>query len=95
MDIWKIREKVVAIVTDNAPNIVNAVEKQPKIRHIPCFAHTLNLVVQKAIDESQQLEKIREKVREAVAYFHRVSRQCWPWINNCQQQQITTTERRS
>ena len=71
MDIWQIREKVVAIVTDNAPNIVNAVEKQLKMRHVPCFAHTLNLVVQKAIDESQQLEKIREKVREAVAYFHR------------------------
>ena len=70
MENWEIRNKVIAIVTDNAANIVAAVNKLG-IKHVPCFAHTLNLIVQKAIDESGRLEKIREKVRDVLAYFHR------------------------
>ena len=72
MDTWQIREKVVAIVTASKSNIiVSAVDTQLGIRHVPCFTHTLNLAVQKVIDESGRLEKIREKVRDVVAYFHR------------------------
>ena len=70
MDTWQIRNKVIAIVTDNAANIVAAVRKLG-IKHVPCFAHTINLVVQKAIDDSENLEKIRGKIRDTVAYFHR------------------------
>ena len=40
-DEWNITEKVVAIVTDNAANIVAAVRLNGW-RHVPCFAHTLN-----------------------------------------------------
>ena len=43
---WKLEEKVVAVCTDNAANITAAV-KLAKLKHLPCFAHTLNLVVKK------------------------------------------------
>ncbi|GBP09516.1 Zinc finger BED domain-containing protein 6 [Eumeta japonica] len=45
MEIWKISNKVTAIVSDNVNNIVAAVQSGGW-RHIGCFAHTLNLVVQ-------------------------------------------------
>ena len=39
---WSISEKVVALVTDNASNAV-AAARLTGWKHIPCFAHTLNL----------------------------------------------------
>ena len=64
---WKIEDKVMLIVTDNAANIVNAV-KLAKFKHLPCFAHTLNLVVQKGI---QKLKTLRQKVKAIIEHFHR------------------------
>ncbi|CAH2013573.1 unnamed protein product [Acanthoscelides obtectus] len=66
---WGISEKVVAIVTDNAANQVAAV-KLGSWAHIPCFAHTLNLVVQNGL---QEIKDIRHKVKAVVEYFHRSS----------------------
>ena len=66
---WKIQDKVVLIVTDNAPNIVNAV-KMAKFKHLPCFAHrpTLNLVVQKGI---VRLKPLQQKIKVIIEHFHR------------------------
>ena len=61
---WKIEDKV---VTDNAANIVNAV-KLAKFKHLPCFSHTLNLVVQKGM---QKLKTLRQKVKAIIEHFHR------------------------
>ncbi|CAG5055771.1 unnamed protein product [Parnassius apollo] len=41
---WDIRSKCEAITTDNAQTMINAAAKL-HIRHIPCFAHTLNLTM--------------------------------------------------
>uniref|UniRef100_A0A182PX25 BED-type domain-containing protein n=1 Tax=Anopheles epiroticus TaxID=199890 RepID=A0A182PX25_9DIPT len=46
-----ITNKVVAMITDNASNMKAAV-KELKLDHIPCFAHTLNLIVQHAVNNS-------------------------------------------
>ena len=54
------------IVADNAANIVNAV-KLAKFKHLPCFAHTLNLVVQKDI---QKLKTLLQKVKAIIEHFH-------------------------
>lgn len=44
---WDISSKIVAITTDNAAVMVAAV------RHLGCFAHTLNLLVQKLSQGSE------------------------------------------
>jgi len=64
---WKLEGKVVGVCTDNAANITTAV-KLAKLKHLPCFAHTLNLVVQKGV---ATLAAIQVKVKAIVAHFHR------------------------
>ena len=67
--VWKIEDKIVAIVTDNASNITAAV-RLTGWRHIPCFAHTLNLVVQEAIKADKDLVAVKKKCKEIVTFFH-------------------------
>lgn len=46
-------ENVNAIVTDNAANMVKEVSTVfGNKRHIPCFAHTINLAAQRSMDSS-------------------------------------------
>ncbi|XP_025198007.1 zinc finger BED domain-containing protein 1-like [Melanaphis sacchari] len=61
---WGILNKVTAIVSDSGANIKSAIRLM-NIQHIPCTAHKLNLVVQKALylneddsvgDESNELD---------------------------------------
>ena len=42
---WEITEKIICVVTDNASKIVAAVRLNGW-KHMPCFGHTLNLVVE-------------------------------------------------
>jgi len=58
---------------DNAANIVAAVRLNGW-RHIPCFAHTLNLVVQDSLAADPPLSCIQRKCRDIVSYFHRSSK---------------------
>ncbi|XP_058827230.1 zinc finger BED domain-containing protein 6-like [Topomyia yanbarensis] len=48
---WDIElDNVSCVVTDNGANIVNAVKLQfGEKRHLPCFAHTLNLIASKSV----------------------------------------------
>lgn len=62
---WEINSKIVACVTDNASNMVKAVELR-KWWHIPCFAHSLNQAVQSSIE---LLDETRKKVRNIVEFF--------------------------
>ena len=64
---WGIADKVAAVVTDNAANITAAV-RLSGYRHLPCLAHTLNLVVQQAV---QSIAPLKDKVKHIVEYFHR------------------------
>ncbi|KAJ8909930.1 hypothetical protein NQ315_005649 [Exocentrus adspersus] len=67
---WGIENKITAITTDNASNIVKAT-KLCNWRHIPCFAHTINLIVQSGIDCLKN--NILSKVKAIVEYFKRSS----------------------
>ncbi|KAK3883452.1 hypothetical protein Pcinc_012228 [Petrolisthes cinctipes] len=69
-DEWDIFHKVFCIVTDNGANIVAAVTKCLQVKHVPCFAHTLNLVVQSAMKNSEEVRHVREKVKAIVTFFH-------------------------
>ena len=47
-------EKVVVFVTDNGANMVKAiVDTFGKNRHIPCFAHTLNLICENSLENAE------------------------------------------
>lgn len=87
LDNWKIEKKnVVAVVTDSGANIKKAIiNEYTTERHIPCVAHTINLVVEKAIEKTQEFNKetntksggvpvIISKVREVVTFFKRSSK---------------------
>ena len=58
------------LCTNNANNIV-AAGRLNGLKHLPCFAHTLNLVVQIALKPDTQLFKIQKKCHDIVSYFHR------------------------
>lgn len=68
---WDIQNnKVIAIITDNASNMVKASEIIfGKKRHIPCFAHTLNLVAQRAIENVEGLNVLFKKVKTIITWF--------------------------
>ena len=65
---WNITDKVCCIVTDNASNML-AAARMTGWRHVPCFAHSLNLIVQEAIENDEELSELRQKCRNIVTYF--------------------------
>ncbi|XP_049813602.1 E3 SUMO-protein ligase ZBED1-like [Schistocerca nitens] len=69
---WGIQEKVVCVVSDNAANIVGAI-RLTAWKHIPCFAHTLNLIVQNGLPH---IQPILNKVKKIVEFFKRSSQAC-------------------
>ena len=68
---WQISDKVVCVVTDNAANMVKMVEIL-KIKYLPCFAHTLNLVLQENLN-LESIKSILNRCREIVTYMKRSS----------------------
>lgn len=64
---WGVDKKVVCCLTDNAANVTKAIQTIGWM-HLPCLAHTINLVVRDALQASKP---IIDKVKEAVEYFHR------------------------
>ena len=68
MEEWGIRSKVACMVTDGAANIVACVNSL-QIRHSHCIAHALNLVVKKALEQTEGLGELRGKARRIATYF--------------------------
>ncbi|XP_027877762.1 zinc finger BED domain-containing protein 1-like [Xiphophorus couchianus] len=68
MEEWGISGKVTCMVTDGAPNMVACV-RELKLHHHICVAHTLNLVVKRALDQHPVLSGLRAKARKLVGYF--------------------------
>lgn len=68
---WSIvKDKTIAVVTDSAPNIVKAVEICFGKKHIPCFAHTLNLIATKGIENVPSFVDLLKTVKTIVSWFH-------------------------
>ena len=57
------------VVTDNASNMVAAISKTPW-RHLPCFAHSLNLVVQNSITRTSDISDLQKQCKDIVSHFH-------------------------
>lgn len=62
---WEINEKITCIVSDNANNMISTCNLLQK-RHMPCFAHSLNLVVQDCLPG---VSGILKRVKIIVTYF--------------------------
>nr|XP_055036967.1 zinc finger BED domain-containing protein 4-like [Misgurnus anguillicaudatus] len=56
------------MVTDNASNMILSAQLL-NLRHVPCFAHNLNLIVKKALDQTPLINDIRQKARKIVGLF--------------------------
>ncbi|KAL0202013.1 hypothetical protein M9458_000031 [Cirrhinus mrigala] len=69
---WKIEREnaTIPVTTDNAKNIVNAVEVAGFSPNIRCFAHTVNLASQKGMGVNQ-MSRLLGRVRKVVTFFHR------------------------
>ena len=65
---WNIAHKIYCLVTNNASNMV-AAAKLTGWRHIPCFAHTLNLIVQKATDKDSELSQLHQECQNIVTFL--------------------------
>jgi len=70
IDEWNATKKIIAVVTQNAANIVAAICLNGW-KHIPCFAHTLNLIVQDSLKDDPVMNDVSKKCRDIVSYFHR------------------------
>lgn len=58
------------VVSDNATNIKKAIiDAFGANKHLSCFAHTLNLVLAKIIDEDIIVRTFCVKVKNIVKYF--------------------------
>lgn len=60
------------VVTDNGTNMVKEVGDCGLLQ-LPCFAHTLNLAVKKAINQSKEVNAIFQSCRDLVLYFKQSS----------------------
>lgn len=86
---WGIdQNQVMAIVTDSGANIKKAaIDKFGEKRHLSCLAHTINLIVEKSIEKTQEenpttkiktagVPQLLNKVRCIVKYFKKSTKAC-------------------
>ena len=65
---WKISEKVVAVVRDNAANMVLASQLLEDWDDLPCFGHTLQLAVKAGLDLAI-ISRLTAVCRKIVGHF--------------------------
>lgn len=65
---WGLTDKVLAIVTDNAANMLLAVRLIESL-HVGCFAHILNLALQAAL-KIPAVTRLLGRVRSISTFFH-------------------------
>lgn len=68
---WNIdAENIVTIVSDNAANMKKAItEIFGSEKHLPCFAHTLNLIPSNIIKDDIIVNDFCKKIKNIVTYF--------------------------
>ncbi|XP_063215791.1 zinc finger BED domain-containing protein 4-like [Bacillus rossius redtenbacheri] len=65
---WEINDKVFAVVRDNARNVVAALNLS-SFNHIPCLAHTLQLVIKDGLLSSKMVAAVTGACRRMVGHF--------------------------
>lgn len=79
LEFWTLSGKITFAISDNAPNIKNALNMLG-LKNMGCFAHTINLIVQSALTVENDLI---EKVKNIVSHF-RKSTVANNKLNTCQ-----------
>nr|CAI5851245.1 unnamed protein product [Callosobruchus analis] len=69
---WELGNKITAVVSDNAANVTAAV-RLGGWRYVPCFAHTINLIVQSSLRENRSIKSIMDKIKSIDEFFKRSS----------------------
>jgi len=64
---WGLENKIAECTTDNDANITSVIHLC-QWRHVSCFAHSLNLIVQSSLEE---IKETRVKVKSIDEYFKR------------------------
>lgn len=64
-DEWNITSKVNFAISDNARNIVKAIDTELGWKHYGCYAHSLNLTVAAAL---KPMEELIENVKKIVSF---------------------------
>lgn len=67
-DKFAVTDKVLIVVSDNAANIKGAVVNELKWKHFGCYAHTINLIVEDALEPVRPL---LSKIKGIVSHFKR------------------------
>ncbi|KAG5269983.1 hypothetical protein AALO_G00187330 [Alosa alosa] len=69
---WKIKRPTtnIPVTTDHAKNQINAVNEAGLGPQIGCFAHVVNLALEKGISVNR-MDRLLERIRKVVSYFHR------------------------
>ncbi|XP_022161703.1 uncharacterized protein LOC111027612 [Myzus persicae] len=68
---WNISQnQIIAVVTDNGANIKKAAQTTFGVdKFIPCIAHTINLIAEKSIADTNNLSCLLQKVRSIVKFI--------------------------
>ena len=70
---WNIKpESIVAIVTDNGPNIVSAFKNTP-FPPVYCAIHTIGCIVKDVLKSQQLIQALLSKLRGIVMHFKKSS----------------------
>lgn len=72
---WKLTLADLVIVTDNASNMLAAMQLEENLTHVSCFVHTLNLAAQRAL-KLNTVSRVLGRVRRITGYFHRSTTAC-------------------
>ena len=72
-DHWGITAKVHCCISDSANNIKRAIRLN-QWNHLPCLAHTINLIVAGAISHDEELVILVDHVKKIVGFFHHSSK---------------------
>ena len=67
---WDIEEKIVCILRDNASNMVSGLNIA-NITSLPCFAHTLQLIIKDGVLLQQSVVQLLSCARSLVGHYHR------------------------
>ncbi|XP_068118237.1 zinc finger BED domain-containing protein 4-like [Hyperolius riggenbachi] len=70
---WNLSQKVVCVMRDNGPNVVAALQRSP-FHHLPCLAHTFQLVLKDGLLNKTEIKDIMSSCLSIVGHYKHSSK---------------------